>query len=195
MVDKKVIPVITIGIIIVICTMKYEEFTSDIELVNSTVNNKKYLVRNKPDKQKAANILANISEKLQTLVDHLIQKYSDDQRVKLLYSRFNPDNISETAYNNKYTSYSVNKGEKIVFCLRSRDTNEVLENENTLMFVALHEFSHIMTTSIGHTKEFWDNFAFVLKEAIQIKVYQYQNFKDRPVKYCGTMITDTPLDN
>ena len=31
--------------------------------------------------------------------------------------KYNMDNISESEPNTKYTSYSVNKGEKIVFCL------------------------------------------------------------------------------
>ena len=63
------------------------------------------------------------------------------------------------------------------------------------MFVALHELSHIMTKSIGHTKEFWDNFKFLLQQAINTKVYKYQDFRKKPVKYCGTEITDTPLND
>ena len=50
--------------------------------------------------------------------------------------------------------------------LKTRMQNEILEDENklidenTLMFVALHELAHIATESIGHTKEFWANFKF-----------------------------------
>ena len=67
-------------------------------------------------------------------------------------------------------------------------------DSNTLTFVALHELAHIMTVSIGHTDEFWDNFKYLLEYAIKIKVYQRQNFRQHPVKYCGTKITDSPLD-
>ena len=66
---------------------------------------------------------------------------------------------------------------------------------NTLMFVALHEIAHVMTKSIGHTDEFWNNFRFLLKEAIKINVYKRQDFRRHPVKYCGTEITDTPLND
>ena len=32
-----------------------------------------------------------------------------------------------------------------------------LVDKNLLLFVALHELSHIMTVSLNHTEEFWDN--------------------------------------
>jgi hypothetical protein len=50
-----------------------------------------------------------------------------------------------------------------------------------------------MTESIGHTQEFWDNFRFILKNAIQKGYYTIQDFKKQPVRYCGTNITDSPL--
>ena len=60
------------------------------------------------------------------------------------------------------------------------------------MFVALHELSHIMTKSLGHTPEFWNNFRFALREALKIKIYKYQDFNSKSKKYCGILITDTP---
>ena len=49
-----------------------------------------------------------------------------------------------------------------------------------------------MTKSIGHTKEFWNNFRFLLRHAVQAKIYRYQKFAENPEKYCGMSITDTP---
>ena len=40
------------------------------------------------------------------------ERYEDVQR---MCNRFNGDNIMESAEDNNYTSYSVNKGEEIVF--------------------------------------------------------------------------------
>ena len=60
------------------------------------------------------------------------------------------------------------------------------------MFVALHELSHIATKSIGHTTEFWNNFKFILKEAVKIKIYEPVNYKKKPKNYCGMKITDNP---
>jgi hypothetical protein len=88
----------------------------------------------------------------------------------------------------------VNKGEKIVFCLRARDQTQKLEDINMLMFVAIHELAHICTTSVGHTDEFWTNMRFLFEEAINIGVYSKQDFKSHPVKYCGMDVTSSPLD-
>jgi hypothetical protein len=52
--------------------------------------------------------------------------------------------------------------------------------------------AHVITDSIGHEPEFWNNFGWLLKEAEKIGVYQYQDFKAHPVRYCGTRITDSP---
>ena len=76
--------------------------------------------------------------------------------------------------------------------LRSKDKDQKLIDINTLTFVALHELAHVMTKSVGHTEEFWDNFSYLLKNSIKIGIYKYQNFKKKPVKYCGIKITDTP---
>ena len=38
----------------------------------------------------------------------------------------NPEKLSESIPHTDYTSYSVNKGEQIVFCLRSKDKEEKL---------------------------------------------------------------------
>ena len=101
----------------------------------------------------------------------------------------------ESTPDSKYTSYSVNKGEQIVYCLRSRDSEERLVDLNTILFVALHELSHVMTISVGHTPEFWDNFRFLLANAIHWNMYTAVNFRKTPKAYCGTHITDSPLDD
>ena len=61
-----------------------------------------------------------------------------------------------------------------------------------MMFVALHELGHLMTKSVGHEPEFWDNFKILLKVGIDINVYQHIDFNKNPTDYCGTKITDTP---
>ena len=63
---------------------------------------------------------------------------------------------------------------------------------NTLTFVAIHELSHVMTLSVGHTKEFWENFKFLLKNAVKIGIYRAEDYKKQPKKYCGMTITDNP---
>ena len=60
------------------------------------------------------------------------------------------------------------------------------------MYVAIHELSHVMTVSIGHNDEFWQNFKFLIIEAKQINIYNPVDYKKQPARYCGTNITDNP---
>jgi hypothetical protein len=195
-------------VLVVIFYMYFESQSYDVLPVKSTIDNQEYIVRNLPDKVEASNLLATIRAKMVELVNYLdsidskeLEIYlrendsvEDVQKsIKLLKKRFQPDNLSESTPNDKYTSYSVNKGEKLVFCLRARNNNETLVEPNIMIFVALHELSHIMTKSVGHTEEFWNNFRILLRVAIRQKIYHNLDFNNNPQDYCGTKITDTPL--
>ena len=61
------------------------------------------------------------------------------------------------------------------------------------MFVALHELAHVCTISIGHKDEFWENFKWILANAVQFKTYEHVNYNKHPQKYCKIKITDNPL--
>ena len=41
--------------------------------------------------------------------------------------------------------------------------------------------------------DFWENMKFLLKEAIDLDIYEEQNFSSDPVEYCGTTINASPL--
>ena len=185
--------VFSVIIIIFIIYIFFENKNRDVSFVVSNVDNKKYLVQNFKDKQDAANLLANCRNKLKTLCIKMKETYPDRDDVLRMNKKFNPDAIVETASNSKHTSYSINKGEKMVLCLRSRDGKNKLVEENVLMFVALHELAHVMTKSVGHTTEFWDNFKFILREAVKNNVYTHVDFNNSPKEYCGVTITDSPL--
>jgi predicted metal-dependent hydrolase len=173
----------------------YDTFgAGNYETVTSTVDDREYVVQSLPDKQAAANLLANIRARMETLSKHLQKMYADDPRTERIVMKFNPDKISEGSNHSEHTSFSINKGEKIVFCLRSKDDKNKLVDLNTMMFVALHELAHVCTESVGHEPEFWDNFRWLLHEAINIGVYKEQDFKSKPVPYCGINITESPLN-
>ena len=164
------------------------------EYVTSTIDDRKYLVRSLPDKQEAADLLAETSEELYKLIKHMEKINPKDSRTERLVINFKRDSICEGVDSNEYTSYSVNKGEQIIFCLRQKDKNNTLVDLNTILFVGIHELAHLCTVSIGHTDEFWENFRWLLQEAIQIGVYTEQDYKSKPQKYCGINITSSPLD-
>ena len=54
---------------------------------------------------------------------------------------------------------------------KKNEDNSNLIEENTLMFVAIHELGHIASETIGHNDEFWYNFKFLLENAVKINPY------------------------
>lgn len=185
----------TIFILLISLYVYGEHYTNEVEYVKSNVDNMYYLVRNMADKQDAANLLSRVNIRIKKFLKYLRSKYFNNPDILRLFRNYNEHQISESIPSSKYTSYSINKGEKIIFCIRQRDANnEKLMDINTMMFVAIHELSHLMSISIGHTDEFWNNMKFLIKESLQCpdKIYQYVPYHIKPQRYCGTMITDTP---
>ena len=183
---------LTAGIAIALLTNKGPKNTVEIQ---SKKDGRVYKVQNLPDKQEACEKIANIREKLLKLIEFYTSDPSAmaDHRVKTMVTRFNPDNFSEIDLDSDTTSYSENKGEKIVICIRDKAPPYKFVDENTTMFVLLHEMAHLMTTTIGHTPEFWANFKRVLHDAIQCGIYTNVNYSKTPVAYCGLTITDSPI--
>jgi hypothetical protein len=163
--------------------------------VVSNVDGKTYKVRDMPDKQKAADLMATLRIRLAKLCTALEKKYPDKPQVKQMVQNFraDPARFIEATPESEHTSSTVNKGEIINMCLRQRDgPDESLVDENVMMFVALHEFAHVCTDSVGHDSTFWNNFGWLLKEAEAMNLYKYTDFAAHPVSYCGVYITDSP---
>lgn len=163
--------------------------------VKSSVDGRTYRVRDMADKVEAADLMARVRQKIDKLYLYLQEKYPNKPQVKQLLKNFKPDpsRFEESTPADEHTSYSVNKGEKVHLCLRQREgPNESLVKENVMVFVAIHEMGHVITPSLGHGPDFWNNFAWLLKQSEAIGIYQYENFKAHPVSYCGINITDSP---
>ena len=169
----------------------------EVSYIKSTVDGKKYLVQNRKNAVEAANLLANINKNLIKLINILKQKYSDDPRAKRMINNYNPDTITEGTGEKNYTSYSVNKGEKIVFCItvRNDENNKKLMDLNTMLYVGIHELAHLGTKEIGHVDVFWKNFKWILKIAEKEGIYKYEDYRINPKKYCGIIINSNILDN
>jgi hypothetical protein len=163
--------------------------------VTSSVDGRTYKVRDMPDKQQAADLMANVRLKIVLLYNTLKEKFPDKPQIRQWVQNFSPDpnRFEEATPDAEHTSYSVNKGEKVHLCLRQREGgSEALVSENIMVFVSLHEMAHVITPSLGHGPDFWNNFAWLLKQAEAINIYQFQDFKAHPVSYCGLSITDSP---
>lgn len=168
-----------------------------LKCIVSTVDGNKYCVRERERLQEAADMLARVTDKCKQLVDYVYNKYPDREDVQRLKERFNPQKIMETLPTSKFTAYSENKGEKVAFCLNKSktgsDDNDNLIDEHTLTFVAIHECSHILSESVGHKTEFWENFKFLLEEAKVAGIHEPKDYKKEPESYCGMNIRDSPF--
>lgn len=189
---------VIIAFVLAICAYIY--FSSDtfqLKCIVSTIDGNKYCVRDREKLQDAADMLAQITVKCKELVDYMGNKYPDQDNVKRLVAGYNPKSVMETLPTSEYTAYSENKGEKIAFCLnKKREGEDKMIDEHTLMFVAIHELSHVATKSIGHKTEFWDNFKFLLENASESGIHVPKDYKENPAEYCGMDIQDNPyFDN
>ena len=192
--DNSILNFILIIFIIIIGYKIYMNSDSfNLRCIISDVNGNKYCVRDRSKLELAANKLAHINNRMNKLVTYLGNKYSEKENIKRLVKGYNPKKIYETLPTSEYTAYSENKGEKLAFCLDTEKNSQGrLIDLNTLMYVALHELSHIATKSIGHTDEFWENFKFIITEAKEIGVYNPVDYKKENARYCGMNITDNP---
>jgi cystathionine beta-lyase family protein involved in aluminum resistance len=184
---------ITLIVVIFMFLIRIEKSFNKMTYVKSSVNDTTYMVRKLDDKDQAADMLAETHNTLKQVCKILENSHPDDERVKRLIAKFPYTTIQESDGYGSQTSFSINKGEKIVLCLRSKDGTNKFVDKNVLLFVALHEISHIMTVSIDHTPEFWDNFKFVLKECQGKGIYKCIDFSSKPQSYCGITVTSSPF--
>jgi hypothetical protein len=176
--------------------------------VNSDVDNNVYMVRNQKDKKLAANFLARLRANIYAITDYLNNKIENKEFANLQrYQEFRPYIIQlkekiknviirESASDSTYTSYTINKGEQIIFCIRSKSISSVLKNDdihdfNLVMYVLLHEISHVACPEYDHTPLFKKIFRFICEEAIEMGIYQKINFASSPQEYCGMGINDS----
>jgi hypothetical protein len=161
--------------------------------VLSKLDNRYYLVKNINNEynQKVADTLASVNLRILKLIDYL--KTTDNKEyqinVDLLTSRYNPDTIMENILGVD-TSFTIDKGTRMEVCVDNREPEPKIEDINTLMFCLVHELGHMASITYGHNAEFKKNFAFLLRKAIEIKIYNYIDYSKTPVMYCGMKITN-----
>ena len=149
-----------------------------------------YYVLNRPDARAAANMLARVRGKLEALVADVQTEYPDNADARRLAAKFNPANISEGSPHSGYTSFTVDKGAKVVLCIRQKE-DERLVPEDVVVYVAVHELAHIMTNEIGHTDVFWANNRILVDRAETLGLYKAIHFETTPQPYCGLTIDKT----
>lgn len=178
-------------IIIVFLFFWMKQHYGEVIHVKSNIDNREYLVLKMFDSQRAADTLALLNQDFQKLINYLMAKYPDNEDVRRLFDNYNPDAISEGSPDSGYTSYSVNKGEKIVICLRQKNDLKSFVDINTVKYVYFHECSHLACNEVGHTEKYWITFKWLLTEAVNLGLYKIVDYAKNPQKYCGITITSS----
>ena len=183
-----------LGVVLLFCLrIYYESDAYNLKCIIASKDGNRYCVRERDKLEMAANLLASVTEKCKNMVKYMKEKHPTDERSIRLVNGFNPKRVNETLPTSELTAYSENKGEKLAFCLNTTKDGNKLIDLNTLTFVALHELSHIMTVSIGHKQDFWENFKFLLQNAKDAGIYEPIDYKKNPTQYCSMPINDNPF--
>lgn len=194
---------ILLAIIFLIYIIYFIYKENDVVYVKSNVDNNTYIIRRGHSKdqkylQDSADILAHINQRIILLITHLDAKFITNNdinhNIEKLKTSFNHSILSEAAIDKRYTTFTVNKQDMHI-CLRTRDSHEKPYDINTLMYVILHELAHLCNYNkegdpiTGHGDEFKKIFKFLVKEAINLQIYEYIDYQLQPKEYCGIMIT------
>jgi predicted metal-dependent hydrolase len=180
-----------IDIIIIVIFILVFMHISFQKTIKSNIDNRHHIVRADENSQTSADILAMLKLKSEELLNICKDKYSDLEPIQQLINKFHPDNITENIYNPFHTSYTMNKT-NIGLCLKSK--NGHFHSINQLFFVLLHELAHMMSKSIGHNDEFWENFKLLIRISMDYNLYEKMGFsKENPIEYCGDYITYEPI--
>ncbi len=134
-----------------------------------------------------------INDQLIKYILHLNHKYILYKKeckylfaIKNLMNRYEQQNINGVNFNMN-AAYTVNK-KYIYICL-----NKNIYNINTMIFVILHELTHVSTDLWDHPKEFWELFKFYLQEAVECGIYVPIDYSAAPESYCKTYINYSQL--
>jgi len=156
--------------------------------------NHRYCIRTRGVKRftKGVNLLDNVNKKVIKLLKSMQEMYPNEDNVVRLRDGYDPSVLHEILPCSEHVAYIENKGDKVALCLQLEKHESKFIDINTLMFVTLHEISHIATKSVGHTNEFRENFRFILDEAVKLNIYKPEDYSNHPVRYCGTIIKHNP---
>jgi hypothetical protein len=172
------------------------------ELIPSIVDGNQYYVHNKHNnKIDAADMFSVVNNRVTLFIDALYEKHKNSinpRRKKistLLKTRFNSSSLRESSPLNedKDTSFTINKGDIMAICIRSKiDKTNKIHKFNVIFFVVLHEIAHLSLDAFDHPTEFWVNFKFILMEAEDLGIYTSPDFFNNSIEYCGIYINYNP---
>lgn len=201
--QKNILIILTILLVIYF----YFNYNDDTVYVKSDIDNNMYKIlkgKNKNEEflKASANILGLINVRIEILIKHLEKEYSSSDYyyfIKMLKRNYHHSILQEAHIDKRYTTFTVNK-KLMKVCIRTRSKDESLYDINLLIYILLHELSHLINYDrngypIGgdesHGQHFRMIFAFLVKEAIKIGIYKYEDYRVNNTEYCGIMVNSS----
>lgn len=190
----KTLIIVVLIIIILYFIISKIVFYNKSEYLKSNTNDKYYLVKDTKNKYNKVDLIDKLFNSLNVLLEELKNSNYDfkDIDIEEIQEKIKNSEILENITGSD-TSYTVNKGEKIILCLADRE-NDNLYSYNLLMYVLIHELAHILNTTYGHDDNFKKTFRFILEKAIELNLYTYEDYKNNPVNYCGLILNTNIMD-
>jgi len=205
---------VLINYLIIVCILlifiiNYTYVYDDTDWFTSTLDNRKYRIRNGPEniKKMKCDLLANLKNKMDFIIYSLSKEPDINENINRLLNNWSRGIvIKEIGSMEPDAAYVINK-QYLSICLKNfcNSTNcdkYTLDNINLLTYVGIHEMAHIMSEEIGHGKEFKNNFKFLLDYSKNLKIYD-PLLKDEfpvyielsklktPESYCGVSIINS----
>lgn len=111
-----------------------------------------------------------------------------------LMENYNPDSVIENAPPDTVnTSYVEDKGIVFAMCLRERKSGKFkIHSDNILVFVLLHELTHLASKEFGHGDVFWHDFSIIIQNAAEAGLYTPVDYSKNPINYCGLDVNYNP---
>jgi hypothetical protein len=145
--------------------------------------------KNHANRKREDELIVKINITLDQFVDKLSIQFPQDERVGRLRLRYKKSSLMQSKDHNTYT---INK-HQIMMCVRDYSKDQQLHDDfNLLIFVAIHELGHVMSESAHHTDEFWANFKFLLRNAAEMGFYNPVDYAFDSKNYCMMQVNDNP---
>jgi WLM domain len=202
--------VVVVVVLILYCCKKRSEGLTLVPIRSKVDGNVYEVIGSYKDPHKAADLFAGVNKSAIKFLNHLKREYYINRDkdpdvsikpehhrdiVRRIVENYNYEELKETNPTGKNgTSYTIEKGESVYMCLRSKETLE-FQDENTILFVFLHELAHVGNKEWQHTEIYWRIFKFVLSEAVRAGIYKSVDYKLYPIHYCGLSIDYNPLED
>jgi hypothetical protein len=104
------------------------------------------------------------------------------------------DRIGLTPGSTDTPGFVVNKTSALQLCLTKDPAGNDIDDLNMASFVLVHEISHLGAIEYEHGEEFMRVFRPLLRAAIDLKIWNYVDYKKTPQEYCKFLVNSTPIE-